>query len=306
MKPKVSIVIPTYNEKERIARCIESLLCQSYPQNKIEIIVVDDGSTDGTSPFIKKNFPKVKLITKKNSGAYDSRNKGIAIASGKIIALTDGDCVATKNWIKNIEKILREKNAQIVGGKINHENSFIAKFIGISDFGGYQDNNEKYVTCIPTCNLAVKKEIFKEFSFDPKLRSAGDRLFSWKLVEAGYKLLYHPSIQITHKPSIKLSRFLERKYRYGKAFVQIRKRVKTLPAAKLVRLHIPGLIIIALTRFLLDTYRLFRFRKQLDVKFYEIIPLITIFFIGRLIFLYGSTYQLFQNKKTIIPQTSIP
>lgn len=296
MKPKVSIIVPTYNEKERVTKCIDSLLCQSYPQNKIEIIVVDDGSTDGTSSFIRKNFPEVKLITKKNSGAYDSRNRGITAATGNIIAFTDGDCVATKDWIKNIEKVMREKNIDVVGGKISHDSdSFIYKATAISDFGGYMDNYEKHVTCIPTGNLAVRKKIFKKFNFDSKLKSSGDRLFSWNLIEAGYKLLYHPSIEIIHRPPLKWSKIIERKYRYGKSFVRIRKKIKTLPGANLIRFHLPGLIVVALARFLLDTHRLFKYRKQTKVKFYEIIPMIVVFALSRLIFLVGEINEFFKD-----------
>jgi len=298
MKPKVSVIIPTYNEKERVAKCIESLLSQSYPQDKIEIIVVDDGSTDGTSSFIKKNFPKVKLITKKNSGAYDSRNKGIAVASGEIIALTDGDCIATKNWLKNIEKVLREKKIQVVGGKITHDNNnLLYKATAISDFGGYLDNKEKFITSIPTGNLAAKREIFEKFSFNSNLRSSGDRLFSWNLITAGYKLLYHPSIEIIHQPPLKWSKFVERKYRYGNSFVQIRKEIKTLPGAKLVQWGIFGLIALAIGRFFLDFYRMIKFRKPASVKLYEIIPLTIVLAFGRIIFLFGELNYFFRNLK---------
>jgi glycosyltransferase involved in cell wall biosynthesis len=294
MKPKVSVIIPTYNEKERVAKCIESLLSQSYPQDKIEIIVVDDGSTDGTSSFIKKNFPKVKLITKKNSGAYDSRNKGIAAASGEIIALTDSDCIPSPKWVEKFVNILEKGKIKIVGGKIPHnKHAFMAKAIGISDFGGFQENYKKNnVTCIPTCNLAAKKEIFEKFQFDSNLRSAGDRLFSWNLIETGYKLYYQPSVEVAHEPSLKFSSFLRRKYVYGKDFVLIRQMLDSLPWAKLIKFHIPGLIIISGARFLLDLYRMFKYWKIYEIKSYEAIPLVIIFFIGRLVFLWGCSSQI--------------
>jgi glycosyltransferase involved in cell wall biosynthesis len=295
-KPRVSIIIPTYNEKNRITGCIESLLKQTYPQDKIEIIVVDDGSSDGTSPFIRKNFSKVKLITKKNSGAYDSRNKGADISQGDIIAFTDADCVATKDWIKNIEKVMREKGIKVVGGKITHDNnSYIYKATAISDFGEYLDNREKNVTSVPGGNLAIKREVFNSFRFDPKLRSSGDRLFSWRLIEAGYKLLYHPSIEIIHRPPLKWSKFIERKYRYGKSFVQIRKQIKTLPGAKFVQLHIPGLIILAFGRFLLDSYRMVKFRKEVNIKFFEFFPMTVVFALSRFVFLCGEITQIFKD-----------
>jgi glycosyltransferase involved in cell wall biosynthesis len=294
-KIKVSVVIPTYNEKNKIINCLKSLNNQTYQKDLIEKVVIDDGSIDGTAQYIKKKFPETIFIQKKNTGAYDSRNKGVNFSTGDIIAFTDSDCLVDENWISNIVKNLSRNNVSIIGGRIFHVNKFLSKVIGVSDFGGYQDKNHKLLNAIPTCNMAVKRIIFNKYRFDPNLRSSGDRLFSWKLIEAGYKLIFCPDVVVTHDPSVKFTKFLERKFRYGKSFVKIRKKYKTLPGAKIIKYHIPGIIILSLVRFILDVYRLFTYRSENKIKYYEILPSIFLFALGRIIFLFGGITQFIKN-----------
>ena len=86
---KVSVVIPSYNRKDIIGRAIDSVLAQTYKD--IEIIVVDDGSTDGTAEYIQKTFPNIKIFIQENNGAASARNLGISKADGEYIAFLDTD-----------------------------------------------------------------------------------------------------------------------------------------------------------------------------------------------------------------------
>ncbi len=88
--PKVSAIIPTYNRKHLLKPALDGVLGQTYPN--IELIVVDDCSTDGTSGWIGENYPTVKLISlKENCGAAGARNVGIKAATGEYIAFLDSD-----------------------------------------------------------------------------------------------------------------------------------------------------------------------------------------------------------------------
>jgi glycosyltransferase involved in cell wall biosynthesis len=85
----ISVVIPTFNRRQYISRAIRSVLNQSYSVH--EIIVVDDGSTDGTATRIAKKFPDVRIITQRNQGVSSARNAGIRAAKGNWIAFLDSD-----------------------------------------------------------------------------------------------------------------------------------------------------------------------------------------------------------------------
>jgi glycosyltransferase involved in cell wall biosynthesis len=89
MNPLVSVVIPTYNRAQYIAETIESVLAQTYPN--LEIIVIDDGSTDNTEEVVSKFIPKIQYIKQKNSERGASRNHGLRLAKGEYISFLDSD-----------------------------------------------------------------------------------------------------------------------------------------------------------------------------------------------------------------------
>lgn len=88
MLPSISVIIPTFNREKYLGEAIESILEQDY--QPIEIIVVDDGSTDNTKALIS-TFPTVKYVYQENSGQAAARNQGIAISKGEYLAFLDSD-----------------------------------------------------------------------------------------------------------------------------------------------------------------------------------------------------------------------
>jgi len=168
---KVSVVITTYNRKGLVERAIRSVLNQTLPP--YEIIVVDDGSTDGTDQMIGKRFPDVKYILQKNSGISSARNKGISIASGDWIAFLDSD----DEWLD--EKNETQVNAlkQNPDFKICHTNEIWIR-------NGRRVNPKKIHTkyggdifhrCLPLCiispsSVMIKIDLFRQYGvFDPEL-----------------------------------------------------------------------------------------------------------------------------------------
>ena len=87
--PLVSVIIPVYNCEQYLAEAIESIVDQTYSTN--EIIIVDDGSTDGTGEMVKQSFPTVRYCFQDNAGTGAARNRGIAMAHGSFFAFLDAD-----------------------------------------------------------------------------------------------------------------------------------------------------------------------------------------------------------------------
>ena len=98
----ISVVVPVYNGERVIGPCIESLLAMDYPRDAIEIIIVDNASTDGTAAIIGQ-YPVTK-VSERTLGAAAARNAGIRTASGEIVAFTDADCVVDIRWARCIEE----------------------------------------------------------------------------------------------------------------------------------------------------------------------------------------------------------
>jgi glycosyltransferase involved in cell wall biosynthesis len=106
---KISVIIPTYNEKEVLMDCIESLGEQTL--RDFEIVVVDDGSKDGTLEILKnlkKSLPNFKFIKQSHLGAGAARNTGVSLSKGEILVFVDADMTFDKEFLSNLVKPIEE------------------------------------------------------------------------------------------------------------------------------------------------------------------------------------------------------
>ncbi|MDT7858865.1 MAG: glycosyltransferase [Candidatus Aenigmarchaeota archaeon] len=117
--PKVSILVPAYNEEKTIAKTLKSLLRLNYPKNLLEIIAINDGSTDNTLKIMKK-FEKygVKVIDKPNGGKASALNAGLKVAKGDIIVCMDADSIVSRNALKNTVGYFNDPNVAAVASSL--------------------------------------------------------------------------------------------------------------------------------------------------------------------------------------------
>lgn len=177
MKNLVSVIIPTFNRAHVLGKCIDSVLNQSY-QN-LEVIIIDDGSTDNTKSVLSHYKDHIKVIYQNNSGVSSARNAGVANANGKYIAFLDSD----DSWHKDKLKIQLEKfennnialmacNAELVditGNKTILYDDSIPEFSILEFFDVY---------CHPYLgipNVVLLKDVFDEMNgFNEELKTAED------------------------------------------------------------------------------------------------------------------------------------
>lgn len=120
-KLRISVIIVNYNYDQYIGRAIESTLNQTYPN--IELIVIDDGSTDDSDTVIKryvKKHPELKYVHQENKGANKARNKGIELAKGDYIFLLDADNWLDPDHIEKLYKMAQEYDAEVVYSDLQH------------------------------------------------------------------------------------------------------------------------------------------------------------------------------------------
>ena len=126
MDPKVSIIIPAYNIEDYIGKCLESVIAQDMDKSQMEVIIVDDGSTDKTGSIIDdyaSRFNYIKPIHKKNQGVSAARNDGIEAATGEYIFFFDGDDFQEKETCRELVDIAqREGAAAVIYGYYRYEN----------------------------------------------------------------------------------------------------------------------------------------------------------------------------------------
>lgn len=194
MNSLVSIIIPVYNCEAYIADCLDSILNQSY--KKIEVIIVDDGSTDSTK-FILENYKKIsniKLIFQENTGVSSARNLGIKLSSGKYICFVDGDDFIDENYIKRLVEEVDDSNLQlpIVGiqefSEVNNDKKHIVNFEDrLFDFNHDADifyRSNYLMLLYSPCNKLYYKKILDKYNirFLVDLNYAEDFLFNLEYI----------------------------------------------------------------------------------------------------------------------------
>lgn len=237
-----SIIIAVRDEINYIKKCIKSVFNQDYKE-KYEVIVIDGMSKDGTYETLKdlKKKYNFKLLRNPTLNAAAGRNTGIKESKGKYIAFIDGDAVAAKNWLTQIKKTFQKhKKVAGVGGPdhLPEDSSEKSKMIGYVmtsplTRGGKLNpstqhslmEEEKHVDHIPTCNLCLKKEVFKKIGlFDEKFVKGQDLELNYRVRKAGYKILYSPNIEVVHYRKQHIRDFAKQILKWAKAKIAINKK----------------------------------------------------------------------------------
>jgi len=167
MNPKVSIIVPAYNASNYIEKCIDSLLNQTLKD--IEIIIVNDGSTDDTAEKLSKYEDEIKVITQKNVGVASARNKGLSVANGEYIAYVDSDDWIESNMFELLYNKAKENNYDVVECDFKYVNDF-KTWNGIvdlvSDINTIEEKKKYYINMFPVIwNKIYKRNKIKDIKF---------------------------------------------------------------------------------------------------------------------------------------------
>ncbi|MDH5543546.1 MAG: glycosyltransferase [Nitrospinota bacterium] len=215
---EASVIVPAYNAAKRISFCVESLLTQQTTR-KYEIIVVDDGSTDNTAE-IMASFPVARLLRQENSGPAAARNHGAREARGRILLFTDDDCIAEGDWL---EKMLKPFDifdiAGVKGTYLSRQTEITARFVQIEYEEKYDElKKHEYIDFIDTYSAGFRKKVFLDAGgYDSQFRTASveDQEFSFRLADAGHKMVFVPGAQVWHTHVDSISGYARKKFKIG-------------------------------------------------------------------------------------------
>lgn len=218
--PSVTIVVPVYNGEENIENCIKSLLNQKYPKENLEIIIVDNNSTDNTAEIIKR-YP-VKYLAEIKQGVCYARNRGLKEATGDLLAYTDSDCIADENWIAMLASNFKSSSIGGVGGHLAsvESDNLIEKYIAhreiLTQEKMFQDKPFSPPFFI-TANVMYRTEALKKIGgFDNFFTISGeDADLAWRVVDEGYSLLLEEKAIVYHKHRANLKKFCKQMFGYG-------------------------------------------------------------------------------------------
>lgn len=199
--PDLSIVVPVYNGAETIAACVTSLLSIDFPREGYEVVVVDNGSNDGTGEVLRQFGGAIRVLTERTRGAAAARNRGIREARAPIVAFTDADCTVERGWLPAIVRPLADPAVGIAGGRIlSRVNANRIERFGerIHDHASAIEREE--LPYVISMNWASRREVLIETGlFDEDLLRGQDVDLAWRIHRAGYRLVYAPDAVIRHR-----------------------------------------------------------------------------------------------------------
>lgn len=204
--PFVSVIIPVYNDRERLKKCLCGLACQDYPRDLYEVLVVDNASTELIEDLVQEQGENFRYLLENKRGSYAARNKGISVAKGHVLAFTDADCIPQPGWLTaGVKAITSHHNIGSVGGHI--EVSFIPgvsrNMFSLYDYC-YAFRQGKLIskTCFAvTANMFTRRDVVERVGpFDCELMSGGDMVWGNKVHQTGLELSYCADAIVIHPP----------------------------------------------------------------------------------------------------------
>ncbi len=201
--PRVSVIILNWNAKEYLTMCLDSVLRTDYPKDSFEVLVVDNGSTDGSTDLVTENYPEIRLIrNERNLGYCKGNNVGIRAALGDILILLNNDTIVDRNWIRKIMHEFEDATVGIIGCRLLYPGTRIIQSLGFNErFVGYweslccgeeYDDRKNYprtVDYVSGAALAIRKAVIKKIGLlDQYFECIEDCELCYRAKKAGFNV----------------------------------------------------------------------------------------------------------------------
>ncbi len=216
MIPLVSAIVPVRNGERHLGRCLEALLAQSWPAERLEIWVVDDASSDATRERAR-SFPVRLLAQERARGPYAARNAALRAAGGDVLAFTDSDCVPAKDWIERGVTALEREGADLAAGLVrfvlSQRRSAAELLDAITNLD--QERSVALRGVAKTGNLFATRRVFDAIGPFLERRSGCDVEWTGRASGAGFALVHVPEA-VVEKPARAALALARKQYRVGR------------------------------------------------------------------------------------------
>ena len=222
--PKVSVVVCVYNGSATLDDCLTALEHLDYPD--VEVIVVDDGSTDD-SPAIAGRHSSVTLVRTPNRGLGAARNVGLARATGEIVAYLDGDTRPEPEWLSYLVQPFLTTGVAGAGGPnvVPRDDPWFSQCVARAPGGpSHVLLDDRIAEHVPGCNMAFRRDVLLALDgFNPIFLRAGDDVdFCWRLQARGWKIGFAPGALVWHHHRASLKGYWRQQVGYGESETWLR------------------------------------------------------------------------------------
>lgn len=200
--PRVSVIVPTYRDWDRLGLLLASLGRQDWPDGELEVIVVNNDPDE--APPARLAMPaNARMLTEAKKGSYAARNAGLRTARGEIVLFTDSDCVADAGWVREAAAFLdAHPEVARLGGRIDIAASAAPTVADVYE-AAFAFPQEKYVAAgwAPTANMGTWARVLTAVGpFDDAHYSGGDKEWGLRAAAAGFGIGYADRAAVTHPP----------------------------------------------------------------------------------------------------------
>jgi GT2 family glycosyltransferase len=225
LPPFVSVIVAVLNGEATVGRCLESLCSGSYPKDRREIVVVDNGSTDRTAELVR-DYP-VRLVIEPGRGRSRARNRGIEESRGEILAFTDADCYVSTRWLDELTAGFNQDDASaVIGDIVPYPPTTPAEHYSAKrkpSMASWQRHLATPWFC--TGNAAVRREAFDRVGlFDTRFASCEDIEFAWRFADAGLRVRRQPRPVVFHQLRMTPMGLFRQNLRYGRGWALLHQR----------------------------------------------------------------------------------
>jgi GT2 family glycosyltransferase len=220
--PFITVIVPTYQDWDRLELCLKALKAQSYPSDQFEVLVVNNHPED--LPDYKVEVGNVRLLEEAKPGSYAARNAAIKVAKGEIFAFTDSDCIPSTTWLEEAIRFLKNDYDRIAGKVVlNFQSSHLTWAELYESVFAFPQDMYVEMGFGATANMVAKRHCFDRVGlFDASLLSGGD--FDWgkRANQVGLSIGYATSAIVAHPARKTFSSLLKKKLRVSAGHLQIK------------------------------------------------------------------------------------
>jgi glycosyltransferase involved in cell wall biosynthesis len=253
--PFVSVIVPVYNDPEGLRDTLDTLVDQTYGEERFEVLVVDNRSLDDTRAVAADyaaSYDHVRALDeRRRQSSYAARVHGIRRASGDVLAFIDADMTVDDDWLERAVDRMDEEELDYMACNVElysaDEETLAAKFNRHSGFPIEMYVEEMHFA--PTCCLLVRSEVVEEVgAFDVRFVSSGDREFGQRVHDAGFEMGFAEDVPMYHPARDSLSSLVKKSVRIGRGKHQMRRLYPERYGSSTLLLLYPGLYVPSLPR----------------------------------------------------------
>lgn len=225
--PRVSVIVPFLNRQHYLPACIEALLAQDEVDGGVEIIMVDNRSTDASVSVVER-YPRLTLLREEKPGVYAARNAGIRRARAPLLAFTDADCVADRGWLRSLCEGMRDPGVAILIGECWYP---AGASRALRLLAAYENAKAEYVVArrAPAYqfayanNMAVRASVFERIGPFEEWARAADTELVHRLAASrpDLRLGYQRGMRVTHLEFLRVRDRLRRLSLYTQTNSQV-------------------------------------------------------------------------------------